>query len=85
MSTYAQTMTAETVFTHMSPALLVQFISELTDSPVQRNTRLITLAVEALLATVGTGNAIALLAAADIPADEPAVADVLEKWGYYNE
>lgn len=67
-----QHMTAETVFSHMTPATLVRFIADIDETGAMEGSwdtaqlSLINLATEALLVNVGVGDAINMLADAGL-------------------
>ena len=79
----ANHITATTTINHMRPLTLVAFIRDLADAPdtlPRERADLLRATLDALSASIGAQNAIALLAAADVQADHPIVAGMVDAW-----
>lgn len=87
MSSNTRNIHAETVFSYMTPATLVSFIADLDESSAIARTAerrtidsLITLAMEALYALVGSSEAIQMLAEAEVSASNPTIERIVDEW-----
>jgi hypothetical protein len=79
----ADHITATTAIEHMSPLTMIAYIRDLANAPdtlPQQRADLLRATLDALSINVGAQNAIALLAAADVCAEHPIVADIVDAW-----
>jgi hypothetical protein len=87
MSSNTRNITAESMFSCMTPTTLVSLIADLDEySAIARTAEkrtvasLITMAMEALYATIGSSEAIQMLAEAEVSASNPTIERIVDEW-----